>query len=599
MRAKSLLCYGKQFIIHTEGTVCSSPVELLASNILEELLWDYLGALREHDNVTFYSLFGRVSQEKAFSRILKLLRMLIAHPLHQLVGVLPSARHFEDKHAELEEFIQEFYNHWRIRERFLLCLGEQGPWSYDTRPYRTFNATVEQLTHVMRATYRDILENITRDHPRVYRQVQAGCQAGVIAVPKNWPAPEGVYKSLAQIPFVRQVWIDPPMVIDPPTNRRDGRFSRTDRNPLEGMPLDPAEWLCYPALVGSVLVFVYFHLRFIGLGISLSNLFELARDEDIARGPDAVYFFGADRFHMATYGELPTVFHEDKKAGLLVAAVPDEDRFGYFGYLKKMVLTLHNIVIMERGRMPFHGAMCRILLRGGQYANVLLIGDTATGKSETLEALRRTGGRKVQSLKIVADDMGSLEIDEREGGLRGYGTEIGAFIRLDDLQAGYAFGQIDRAIIMSPHRINARVVLPVTSLREVNHGYPLDYLLYANNYEQIGQARPVLEAFSDKAQALETFRKGAAMAKGTTTSTGLVENYFANIFGPPQYKELHERLAGKTFGAAFKAGVWVGQMRTRLGIPGWETKGPEAAAQELLNLISRRKRKVPEKSPGP
>lgn len=48
------------------------------------------------------------------------------------------------------------------------------------------------------------------------------------------------------------------------------------------------------------------------------------------------------------------------------------------------------------------------------------------------------------------------------------------------------------------------------------------------------------------------------MAKGTTTSSGLVHSYFANIFGPPQYKELHEELASKTFEAAFHAGVKVG-----------------------------------------
>ena len=34
--------------------------------------------------------------------------------------------------------------------------------------------------------------------------------------------------------------------------------------------------------------------------------------------------------------------------------------------------------------------------------------------------------------------MGSLQI--REGEVVGLGTEIGAFVRLDDLQPGYAYG---------------------------------------------------------------------------------------------------------------------------------------------------------------
>jgi len=46
--------------------------------------------------------------------------------------------------------------------------------------------------------------------------------------------------------------------------------------------------------------------------------------------------------------------------------------------------------------------------------------------------------------------------------------------------------------------------------------------------------------------------------------------------------------AATTGAAAFKNGVWVGRMRTRLAVPGYETKGPQTAAKELLKLISSR-----------
>ena len=75
------------------------------------------------------------------------------------------------------------------------------------------------------------------------------------------------------------------------------------------------------------------------------------------------------------------------------------------------------------------------------------------------------------------------------------------------------------------------------------------------------------------------------MSKGTTTTTGLVHSYFANIFGPPQYKELHDPLARKFFDAFYRRGIFVGQMRTRLGLSGRERTGPEEAAQELLKLM--------------
>ena len=75
------------------------------------------------------------------------------------------------------------------------------------------------------------------------------------------------------------------------------------------------------------------------------------------------------------------------------------------------------------------------------------------------------------------------------------------------------------------------------------------------------------------------------MARGTTTSTGLVKSYFANIFGPPQYRPLHDQLAERTFQAAFTSGVWVGQLRTRLGVRGFERQGPEAAARAMIELL--------------
>ena len=170
---------------------------------------------------------------------------------------------------------------------------------------------------------------------------------------------------LTGIPFVRDLLLYPPLLLDPPMNTRTGQFTEVEENPLDGLKLEREEWLCYPALVGRTVVFVYFHRRFMGLGLSLANLFEVASDEEIAAGPDAVYLYGVPPAALARFGDLPTVFHDDRRGRLLVAAVPLEDRFGYFGYLKKMVLTLHNVAAMDRGVMPFHGAYARLTLDDG------------------------------------------------------------------------------------------------------------------------------------------------------------------------------------------------------------------------------------------
>jgi hypothetical protein len=576
-----------QLVIHTEGQICASKRELTHSDMFFRVIRLYVKHLHAKHSPLLDTLELTGEEGAACSSMLALLRPLSENPLDQIANIVPGADHFLEpaRRRALHEFVEGLYDYWRTFDRFMVVHSEPGPTALDRRPYRVFNDTIESLAHLIRSVYRDLCENITGNHPRVYRQVAAGCKVGLIAVPEKCPLPARYSELLGKVPFIRQVWVAPPMIIDPPMNKRTGQFRKVTRNPLDGMSIDPNEWLCYPAVVGPLVIFVYFQQKFMGLGCSLANLFELASTEQIRNGPDAVYLFGAPTEAMTTFGELPTIFYEDNDNHLLVGAVPGEDQYGYFGYLKKMILTLHNALMLKRGRMPYHGAMVRIMLESGRTASVLLIGDTATGKSESLEALRMLGKDRIRDLRIVADDMGSLDIAE-DGSVIGYGTEIGAFVRLDDLQQGYAFGQLDRSIFMSPQKINARVVLPVTTLEEVLHGYPIDLLLYANNYEQVDDTHPIIERFETPEAALSIFREGAAMAKGTTTSTGLVHSYFANIFGPPQYKDLHDPLADRVFKAAFAKGILVGQMRTRLGISGYETKGPEEAAKTLLSLIS-------------
>jgi hypothetical protein len=72
-----------------------------------------------------------------------------------------------------------------------------------------------------------------------------------------------------------------------------------------------------------------------------------------------------------------------------------------------------------------------------------------------------------------------------------------------------------------------------------------------------------------------------------------VRNYFANVFGAAQREAQHDEIAERTFAAAFTAGVFVGQLRTRLGVAGHETTGPQEAAAALLQLVSERTKGAP------
>jgi len=573
---------GGKVIIRLRGRICETPDELLNSELFLLVLKRCLRDLARRESKLLRIFADQSLSEDNIDLLIRAFQYLVKLPADMVIRVLPESAHLFKDHSLFNDFVEYLYNYWRSQQRFIVC--EQEGESLDKRPYRTFTDTVERLTHLVRGVYRDIQENITGTHPRIYRQVRSGAEVATIALPKQIPLPDKEYTQLLPISVIRQVLIYPPLIFTSPMNKRTGMFERVNYNPLERMNLDSESFVCYPAKVGPLVILVYFHSHFFELGFSLCNLFELADDADLQRQPDAVFVFGAPESAFENLEKSPTIFYDDQKNDMLAAAVPVGDAFGYFGYLKKMILTLHNIRMMKMGRLPYHGALFNVDIRGKRSHTILVMGDTGAGKSEMIDALQSIAGDELKDMLIIADDMGSLDIDP-QGRIIGYGTETGAFVRLDDLQPGYAFGQIDRTIIMNAHLVNARVVLPVTTFDHLIRGYSIDYVLYANNYDEVTGEKSIIEQFRGVNQALDVFRKGTVMSKGTTSSQGLVETYFANIFGPPQYQDLHEALAQKYFEQFFKRGLFVGQIRTRLGVAGMERQGPWEAAKALLASI--------------
>lgn len=582
MQKSTLRIIGNKVVLNNRERMCETAEDLLSSKKFRIILDHFIGSLRNKKSPLMDIFKEEISDEKAVNDLVKTLTLLVKYESSLVPHIFIESEVFLRNLQLLNNFVEHLYDYWRHFDRFIVNDSEGD--RLDKRPYRTFNETVEHLNHLIRTVYRHVQENITGSHPNVYRQVPAGAETALISLPKKVAYSSEKYRKLNTVPVIRQMLIYPPLVIQQPMNKRTGEFKRIETNPVDLIDLSPDEWLCYPAKVGKLLIMVYFHINFFELGFALCNLFQLAEDRDLKQNPDAVFFYGVQGNVLDGLSEFPTVFFEDDENSMFVGAVPGRPEFGYFGYLKKMVLTLHNSIIMKSGKMPFHGAMVKILLQGDKEATVLMIGDTGAGKSETLEAFRVLGEKYIRELTIIADDMGSIELDN-DGNPIGYGTETGAFLRLDDLQPGYAYGHLDRSIIMNPNQVNSRIVIPVTAFETIIKGHKIDYILYANNYEEIDDQHPVIEKFDSADYALSVFRKGAVMSKGTTTTSGLVHSYFANIFGPPEYRELHDEIADRYFTEFFRTNVFVGQMRTRLGISGYESTGPGEAAKALLKII--------------
>lgn len=69
-----------------------------------------------------------------------------------------------------------------------------------------------------------------------------------------------------------------------------------------------------------------------------------------------------------------TTFHYDAEDDVWIGCVSYHERIEYFGYLKKMTLTLHNVRKMQKGWLPIHGAFVNITLKSGKRKGIMLMG---------------------------------------------------------------------------------------------------------------------------------------------------------------------------------------------------------------------------------
>lgn len=563
-------------IINFTLKYCDTREKILSSYAFHRVVEGFVFKLKK-DNQIIYDYFIKdfKTDEELTLSMIEVIKLLTVCSIKELLEVNNKfAPFFKDKDLFIE-LIELLYNFWRRLERVTIVHNNRlGDGLQNVR----FIQANQLLNELILSIYRRTEETVMGYSHSVYRQTIAGANAGLMLNDIQWNCPIE-YKGLASIPFIGTVVINPPYISYTKKNTRDGIFQEHQTNPLANLVLNEDDWFLYPAKVGNLLAFVYYHKDFMCHGLGLANLFELAKGgEYIGKKPDLIYVFG----YPDGYEEKRTFYYKDKKNDILIGYANYCDDIDYFGYMKKMLLTLHNIKQMERGNLPIHGAMVNIALKNGKEANIIIMGDSGAGKSESLEAFRTLNEKYIRHMRIVFDDMGYLHIGE-DGKIRGYGTEIGAFVRTDDLDPTYAFEQLDRGIYTNPDRINARVTIPVATYDVISKGYQVDYMLYANNY---AEADTKITLFENTDQAIQVFEDGARKAKGTTTEKGLVKSYFANPFGPVQERDKAEVLVRKFFGALAKEKVKIGEIHTSLAIDGKSKDGPREAAEELFSMIN-------------
>ena len=563
----------RQVIMNFSELYCKNEVEVLNSECFKKVWIKFLNHIykvEKQDVLKIVNIFSNPEED-----FIVLFKLLLEFEIEEIQRMNPFYKLVLDHCDVVYELVENFYDYWRRLERYGLVYSKSSMAGVDSI---SFTHAMDKFTDLVLGTYRIISQKVLGEQFSIYRELPAGINAGLLISKNKWMSKDSKYAFLSDTQCIEQILIRPPFISYSSKNKRTGTYPEVSYDPIEKVAnnFDATQYYCYSAYVGSSLAYVYFHRDFLAHGITLCNLFKFVPlNKCHKKKPDLLYIFGAD-----IEGE--SVFYHDLESDIYVGVAPHDSSVDYFGYMKKMLLTLYNVKMIDNGNLPIHGACVSITMKTGVVKNVVIIGDSGAGKSESLEALHSYAGDNISSQLTVFDDMGTFKIVD--GNVYAYGTEIGAFVRLDDMGRGYAYKEMDRAIFMNPDKVNSRLVVPVATYPQIMKGYKIDMVLYANNYDDVDDQ---LTFFNNSKEAIDTFVRGARCAKGTTQEIGLVESYFANPFGPVQRQKQTDVLLDKYFNCLFYSKVLVGQLFTKLAVLGCEQSGPAGAAKKLFDVLEK------------
>ena len=460
----------------------------------------------------------------------------------------------------LYDILEKIYDHWRSVKRYII--SDQNNPRFEELDFLTL---FDKFTEALLGKYRELCFKLTGKKFTVYRQLPAFANAFLLTDSNS----NYIYKELESAKVITKIAFRTPFVSYSASNKRTGIFEIINANPIDGLNLSNKKWFLIPILCGKSRIHVCISERYISLGVSLSNLFQF--DDDFKNSkPDGIILFGSNTIDGIYY---------DKEKDIYIGSLKERDEIDYFGYLKKIILTVHNIKMIENGKLPIHGAGISIKLNDTTTKNVIIVGDSGAGKSETIEALRLIANGQIQEITTIYDDMGYFEIIDNQ--IYTSGTEIGAFVRTDDLENDYVYKVFDRAIFLNPKGKNARLVLPVSTYKEVSNKYHVDYVFYANNYKN---SKEKIHIFKQVEDALLVFKEGKRFALGTTGEKGLVQTFFANPFGPIQLENTTNSLLETYFQLLFNNNIPIGELFTGLGLENGKDN-PKYAARHLIELL--------------
>ena len=414
--------------------------------------------------------------------------------------------------------------------------------------------------------YRDIYEGILSKEQTVYRILPSGGNVGIIFSKENLPLPIS-YSYLNNIPLLESIVNQPPFIVSTKENKRVGFFHFKNEK-INKNNLNINDFYSCLIKINNKCGLIVVNKEYLSFLASIGNLFEVTSFDKRINNIDFIVFYGIENIADCYY------YYDNK---LLIGVLGKEYKIDYFGYMKKMILTLYNLLMINENNLPIHGAGFTIS-DGKKEKNIVILGDSGAGKSETLEAIKVEYHGKYH-ISPIFDDMGTFFI--KDNIVYTSGTEIGAFVRLDDLEESYSLNSMDRAIFFNIEKPNSRVVIPLLSYLDSIKLYKVDAFFLADNFSE---DKEKIHFYKDIDIALNDFKKGERVALNTTNEKGKVSTYFANPFGPLQEKEKVETFISSYFKLFKDNNIPLGKILTSLSFN--KNEGPKEAAKALIEFFN-------------
>jgi len=535
-------------IVNLTSNLCVTSSEILDSSGFKKVVSKFLLTIGDNSRRPLQTI---KTINKSPDEMVELFKLLVVFQFDEIISKHSRFKKYLTYRKEIAEFIEALYSYWLNLERYGIVQRRLVEINTDNS---IMIESTDSFSKNILSLYRFFLKKLLDKPIRINRQTPAGFSAGFIVTPEFYQFPPK-YKFFKGINIVSGVVMRTPFIGHSSSNSRTGTFQEIDYNPLNYLRMTKRHWFCFPIKVGELLAYVFFHRTLMHHGVALCNTFEPGiEDYYKGRKPDLVYVYGGLK------QEEDCTYYIDKENDFYLGYVARNEKNDFFGYMKDMILNLHNVYMIKHNILPIHGAMVNIVTKGNHEKNIVVIGDNNAGKSEIFKALKFIDNQKIVEMNVIFDNMGIFCL--KDGSVCAKGTEIGAYMMLDDLKTGYAYEELDRAIFINPESNVPKIILSNTRYEFISRENKIDYVFYANNSKDSDVS---IRIFNDINEMLKVFQ----------------EIELTDITGSSESKTLLEDV----FSVMFKNKISFGELYTKPGISEEENKGNITAARSIVDLL--------------